>query len=45
MNTDLIKKEYQNPVVWEIPVSVEHQFGASQLEDYQDNSIFDDDDD
>ncbi len=45
MKTDLIKKEYQIPSVWEIPVVVECQFVASQLEDYEENSIFDDDED
>ena len=44
MKTDLIKKEYQIPSIWEIPVVVEYQFVASQLEDYENNSIFDDDD-
>ena len=44
MKTDLTKKDYQIPVIWEIPVVVESQFVASQLEDYEDNSIFDDDD-
>ena len=45
MKTNEMKKEYQIPSVWEIPVVMECQFVASQLEDYQDNSIFDDDDD
>ena len=45
MKTDLNKKEYQIPSAWEIPVVVECQFVASQLEDYEENSIFDDDDD
>lgn len=45
MKTDLMKTEYEAPVAWEIPVVVECQFVASQLEDYEDNSIFDDDDD
>lgn len=44
MKTDLTKKDYQIPAIWEIPVVVESQFVASQLEDYEDNSIFDDDD-
>ena len=42
MKTDLIKKEYQIPSVWEIPVVVECQCVASQLEDYKENSIFED---
>ena len=44
MKTDLTKKDYQIPAIREIRVVVECQFVASQLEDYEDNSIFDDDD-
>ena len=45
MKTNLTKKAYQIPVIWEIPVIVEGQFLASQLDDYSDNPIFGDDDD
>ncbi len=44
MKTNEMKKEYQIPSVWEIPVVVECQFVASQLEDYKENSIFEDED-
>ena len=44
MKTNEMKKEYQIPSVWEIPVVVECQFAASQLEDYKENSIFEDED-
>ncbi len=45
MKTDLNKKEYQIPVLRVIPVAVEGQFLASQLDDYVDNPIFGDGDD
>ena len=45
MKINEMKKEYQIPSIWEIPVVVECQFVASQLEDYEENSIFDDDED
>lgn len=45
MKINVMKKEYQIPSIWEIPVVVECQFVASQLEDYEENSIFDDDED
>ena len=45
MKINVMKKEYQIPSIWEIPVVVEYQFVASQLEDYEENSIFDDDED
>ena len=44
MKTNEMKKEYQIPSVWEIPVVVECQFVASQLGDYKENSIFEDED-
>ena len=44
MKTNEMKKEYQIPSVWEIPVVMECQFVASQLEDYKENSIFEDED-
>ena len=45
MKINVMKKEYQIPSIWAIPVVVECQFVASQLEDYEENSIFDDDED
>ena len=45
MKTNVMKKEYEIPDVWEIPVVVENQYVASQLQDYENNSIFDDDED
>ena len=44
MKTNEMKKEYQIPSVWEIPVVVECQFVASQLDDYKETSIFEDED-
>lgn len=43
MKSNMIKKEYKTPALREIPVVVEGQFLASQLDDYDDNPIYGDD--
>lgn len=43
MKSDMIKKAYEIPAFRMVPLAVEDQFLASQLDDYGDNPIFDDD--
>ena len=42
MKTILAKREYVTPTLREVPVTVENQFLASQLDDYDDNPIYSD---
>lgn len=42
MKNILAKREYVTPILREVPVTVENQFLASQLDDYDDNPIFSD---
>ena len=42
MKSIIAKKEYVTPVLREVPLTLECQFLASQLDDYDDNPIFSD---
>ena len=42
MKNSLTKREYVVPTLRVVPVTVENQFLASQLDDYDDNPIFSD---
>ena len=42
MKSIMNKREYVIPVLRVVPLSVEYQFLASQLDDYDDNPIFND---
>ena len=42
MKSIITKREYETPVLRVVPLAVEYQFLASQLDDYDDNPIFSD---
>ncbi len=42
MKNILTKREYVIPTLREVPLTVEYQFMASQLDDYGDNPIYSD---
>ncbi len=42
MKNNLTKREYVVPTLRVVPLTVENQFLASQLDDYDDNPIFSD---
>ena len=42
MKNILVKREYVVPTLRVVPLTVENQFLASQLDDYDDNPIFSD---
>jgi hypothetical protein len=42
MKNILAKREYVTPTLREVPLTVECQFLASQLDDYDDNPIYSD---
>ena len=42
MKSDINKKAYVIPASREVPLAVENQFLASQLDDYGDNPIYSD---
>ena len=42
MKTIVNKREYVTPALRMVPLAVEYQFLASQLDDYPDNPIFSD---
>ena len=42
MKNNLAKREYVTPILREVPLTVECQFLASQLDDYDDNPIYSD---
>ena len=42
MNTNLNKRAYVIPALRVVPLTVENQFLASQLDDYPDNPIYSD---
>ena len=42
MKNNLTKREYVVPTFRVVPLTVENQFLASQLDDYDDNPIFSD---
>lgn len=42
MKSEMNKRAYVIPALREVPLTVENQFLASQLDDYPDNPIFSD---